>query len=116
MNKSRRKKIAQVIDALDKLKDLKSNLEALELLRSSEKQLEYLASDEETAMDALPENMQWSQRWDDFQDNVDNLNDAQIDLGSTIEKYENADEPLPYKLVRKYIKSAIKNCTEAIER
>lgn len=116
MNKSRRKKIAQVIDSLDKIKDLKSNDEALELLRNSMKNLEYIADDEEIAMDSLPENMQWSQRGYDFQDNLDNLNDAQIDLDSAIEKYENADEPLPYKLVRKYIKSAIQNCTEAIER
>ena len=98
-----------------KLKDLNDCKEALEQLKIAEKTLNDVTEEEQISFDCLPENMQWGSRGDVFKDNLDNLNDAQVDLGMIVEAYENADEN-PYKSVKKEIASVIKDCTEAIER
>lgn len=115
MNKSRRKQLIIVLGIMTRLKELTDCEEALKQLQSAEKTLENVTDEEQMAFDSLPENMQWSARADTFTDNLDNLADAQVDLGLVVEAYQNA-ESNPYNEVKKEIASVIRNCTEAIER
>lgn len=115
MNKSRRKQLIEVLGILTKLKDLTDCKEALSQLQYAENVLENVVDEEQMAFESLPENMQWSARADVFTDNLDNLADAQVDLGLVVEAYQNAQES-PYDEVKEDITSIIKNCTEAIER
>lgn len=115
MNKSRRKQLIIVLGIMTKLKELTDCEEALKQLLSAEKTLESVADEEQMAFDSLPENMRWSARADTFTDNLDNLADAQVDLGLVVEAYQNT-EGNPYNEVKKEIASVIRNCTEAIER
>lgn len=115
MNKSRRKDLREVLRVMEKLKDSPNNKELKQLLRNTAKTLEEITDDEQMAYDNLPENMMWSARADTFTDNLENLGDAQVDLGLVVEAYENAKDN-PYDSVKDEIASVIRNCTEAIER
>lgn len=115
MNKSRRKDLREVLKAMEKLKDSKNNKELKQSLCNAAKTLEEVTDEEQISYDNLPENMMWSARADTFTDNLDNLNDAQVDLGLVIEAYHNAKDN-PYDSVKDEIASVIRNCTEAIER
>lgn len=115
MNKSRRKDLREVLKAMEKLKSSKNNNELQQLLHDAAKTLEEVTDEEQMSYDNLPENMMWSARADTFTDNLDNLNDAQVDLGLVVEAYDNAKDN-PYDSVKDEIASVIRNCTEAIER
>ena len=101
--------------AMEKLKNSENNEKLKQLLRNTAKTLEEITDDEQMAYDNLPENMMWSARADTFTDNLENLADAQVDLGLVVEAYEKAENN-PYDSVKDEIVSVIRNCTEAIER
>lgn len=115
MNKSRRKDLRAVLVAMEKLKESPNDDELKQLLQNAVKTLEEVTDDEQMACDSLPENLMWSARADTFTDNLENLNDAQVDLGLIVEAYEKAEDN-PYDSVKDEIVSVIRNCTEAIER
>ena len=115
MNKSRRKDLRMVLVAMEKLKGSPNDKELKQLLQNATKILEGVTDDEQMAYDSLPENLAWSARADTFTDNLENLNDAQVDLGLVVEAYEKAEDN-PYDSVKGEIASVIRNCTEAIER
>lgn len=115
MNKSRRKDLGEVLNIVTSLKEIELNSDTLRSLRNAAKILEEVTDDEQMALDNLPENLMWSARADIFNDNLDNLLDAQIDLGLVVEAYEEAKTD-PYESVKEEIASVIRNCTEAIER
>lgn len=115
MNKSRRKELREVLRVMEKLRDSINDKGLKQLLRNAAKTLEELTDDEQMAYDNLPDNMMWSARADTFTDNLENLNDAQVDLGLVVEAYEKAKHN-PYSSVKDEIASVIRNCTEAIER
>lgn len=115
MNKSRRKELREVLETVISLKDSEISDDIQQSLRNAAKILEEITDDEQMALDNLPENLMWSARADTFHDNLDNLLDAQVDLGLVVEAYEHAKEN-PYESVKDEIMSVIRNCTEAIER
>ena len=104
-----------VLVAMEKLKSAPNGKELKQLLRDIAKILEDVTDDEQMAYDSLPENLMWSAKADIFTDNLENLNDAQVDLGLVVEAYEKAEDN-PYDSVKDEIISVIRNCTEAIER
>lgn len=101
--------------AMEKLKNSENNEKLKQLLRNTAKTLEEITDDEQMAYDNLPENMMWSAKADTFTDNLENLADAQVDLGLVVEAYEKAENN-PYDSVKDEIVSVVRNCTEAIER
>lgn len=115
MNKSRRKDLGEVLNIVTSLKEMELNSDTLRSLRNAAKILEEVTDDEQMALDNLPENLMWSARADIFNDNLDNLLDAQVDLGLVVEAYKEAKTD-PYESVKEEIASVIRNCTEAIER
>lgn len=112
MNKSRREKLNAIITLLMRLGELESD-EALSELKKAAAKLEDVYEDEQIALDSLPDNLQYSARADMFNDNIDNLNDAMIDLGLVIDEYAKSGK---VDNVQEEISSVINNCTEAIER
>lgn len=115
MNKSRRKELQKILRTMEKLKGSQNDEELKQLLRNAAKTLEDVTDEEQIAYDSLPENFMWSATADVFTDNLENLGDAQVDLGMVVEAYENAEDN-PYDSVKDEIISVIRNCTEAIER
>lgn len=87
--------------------------EILPKLKEAAAKLEDVYEDEQIALDSMPDNLQYSARADMFNDNIDNLNDAMIDLGLVIDEYAKSGR---FDNVQEEISSVINNCTEAIER
>lgn len=90
------------------------NPDTLQALRNAAKTLEEVTDDEQMALDNLPENLMWSARADMFNDNLNNLLDAQTDLELIVEAYAKALNT--FESVKEEVASVIRNCTEAIER
>lgn len=114
MNKSRRKDLSEVLKIITSLKDKELTSETLQSLQNAAKTLEEVTDDEQMSLDNLPENLTWSARADMFNDNLDNLLDAQSDLELVVEAYKKALNT--YESVKEEVASVIRNCTEAIER
>lgn len=112
MNKSRREKLNAIIMLLMCLDKMNGN-EILPKLKEAAAKLEDVYEDEQIALDSMPDNLQYSARADMFNDNIDNLNDAMIDLGLVIDEYAKSGR---FDNVQEEISSVINNCTEAIER
>lgn len=72
MNKQRRKKLQDLIAELRKV----------------ESQLDTIIEEEETCMDNFPENLQYSNKFADIENNVDLLQDARSDLTDLIMELE----------------------------
>lgn len=114
MNKSRRKDLEQVLKVITSLNEMQLTPDTLQALRNAAKTLEEVTDDEQMALDNLPENLMWSARADMFNDNLDNLLDAQADLELVVEAYAKAVNT--FESVKGEVASVIRNCTEAIER
>lgn len=69
MNKARRKELESIVS----------------IIESAAESLEYTISDEEDAYDRLPESIQESQRGDEMEENVSDLNDALSSLEEAVE-------------------------------
>lgn len=63
---------------------------AIPLLEQAKSILERVVSDEEDALDNIPENLQESERYEKIEDAVDNLNEAVENIGDAIENIDNA--------------------------
>ena len=114
MNKSRRKDLEQVLKVITSLNEMQLTPDTLQALRNAAKTLEEVTDDEQMALDNLPENLMWSARADMFNDNLNNLLDAQTDLELIVEAYAKALNT--FESVKEEVASVIRNCTEAIER
>ena len=114
MNKSRRKDLEKVLKVITSLNEMQLNPDTLQALRNAAKTLEEVTDDEQMALDNLPENLMWSARADMFNDNLNNLLDAQTDLELIVEAYAKALNT--FESVKEEVASVIRNCTEAIER
>ena len=69
MNKSRRKKIASVISALE-------NIAGYDSINSIRNEIENILWEEEDAYDNMPENLQYSMRGEASSEAIDSLQDA----------------------------------------
>jgi len=72
MNKNRRARLSEVQNVLE----------------GALADLEEIISEEEEAVDMIPENLQSSQRYEEMTDNLDTMNDAQSDIESAISYIE----------------------------
>lgn len=115
MNNQRRKSLRKVISLMRSLKEAENDDALLEKLREASEIVESEMDAEQDNLDSLPENLQFSQRADDYSDNVDNLSDALVDIQLVVESYETGGERA-YIESKKEIDSVISNLTEAIER
>ena len=106
--------MGQVLKVITSLNKMQLNPDTLQALRNAAKTLEEVTDDEQMALDNLPENLMWSARADMFNDNLNNLLDAQTDLELIVEAYAKALNT--FESVKEEVASVIRNCTEAIER
>lgn len=80
MNKQRRKQIAKIVATLSELKDLKDIGKYCNILDSVDKPLQDIIDEEQEALDNMPENLFFSQRYSDMEDGLMDLEGAQTDL------------------------------------
>lgn len=104
----------QVLKVITSLNEMQLTPDTLQALRNAAKTLEEVTDDEQMALDNLPENLMWSARADMFNDNLNNILDAQTDLELIVEAYAKALNT--FESVKEEVASVIRNCTEAIER
>ena len=76
MNKSRRKQIAEVLEALNTLRDT----------------VEAIQNEEQEAFDNIPESLEGTDRYDQAEEAVSNIDDALSSLEDAIDSLENAKE------------------------
>ena len=79
MNKSRRKEISQIYDKLSSI------IFDLDILKD---RLESVKEEERESLDNLPENLQYSSRAEEMEENVDKLENALEELSDSIEKMQ----------------------------
>ena len=95
MNKARRKELSEVIKALSAMQDKDD-------LYSIISDLESIKSDEEDYYDNIPENLQYSQRADDSEQAIENMDDALDLLNDVYEADEfNKDDELIQEAIDK---------------
>lgn len=80
MNKRRRTCLHNILDDLDKLKNVTDSAVAFPLIEKSHINLRKVADEEEEALDNRPESFRWSTTNDDMGENVTDLNTAADDL------------------------------------
>lgn len=78
MNKSRRKRIAVVIDNLERI----TNYDLIESIKS---EIEDILWEEEDAYDNMPENLQYSMRGEESSEAIDNLQETVDKLDEAID-------------------------------
>ena len=89
MNKDRRKRLMAILTALLGMKALIiSGKQEAAKVRSLADEVEAIADEEQEAVDSLPENLQFSQRADDMNDNISDL----YDVSGLISEYADALE------------------------
>ena len=114
MNKNRRKRLVRIVDSLGNLSEDLEREEIETTLAESQQEVEMIADEEQECLDALPENMAFSQRYDDMSENVSDLYDASSDLDSALSDFK--DEGKPYSDVEEDVDSAIESIESAIDR
>ena len=92
MNKQRRMSLHRVLDDLERLRNPIDKDEAAKILQTSAENVEVCMDEEQDALDARPESLQWSTTSDNMNDNISDLSDAQCDLETLAEECQNADE------------------------
>lgn len=84
MNKSRRKRIASVIDTLE-------NITEYDLIEPAKSEIEDILFEEEDAYDNMPENLQYSMRGEESSDAIDSLQEAVDSLEEAIDTLNELD-------------------------
>ena len=82
MNRKRRLKLNMVLDDLAKLREPISVEEAVMIIKNCETITQDCCDSEEDAQNNMPESFEWSAIYQNFTDNIDDLNDALADLES----------------------------------
>ena len=85
MNKSRRKRIASVIDTLE-------NITGYDLIEPAKSEIEDILFEEEDAYDNMPENLQYSMRGEKSSDAIDSLQEAVDSLEEAIDTLNELDD------------------------
>lgn len=85
MNNSRRKNIEYIIEDLQKLLkyNLKEDTEYIaDELENIEFSIESVVGEEQDSLDNIPENLRYSSRCEDMEENINDLNDISSDVSS----------------------------------
>lgn len=114
MNKNRRKRLTRVVGSLESLSGELPRLKIETTLSESQTEVEVIADEEQDALDALPENLAFSQQADNMNDNVSDLCDASSDLETALSEFR--DEQKEYSEVEDDVGSAIDSIQNAIDR
>lgn len=81
MNKDRRKRLALILEALLGMKvAIISGKQDAEKVRELAEEAECIADEEQEAVDSLPENLQFSERADNMNDNVTDIYDISASI------------------------------------
>lgn len=114
MNRNRRKRLTRIIGSLEPLSDETPRKKVEDTLSDSQQEVEIIADEEQDCLDTFPENMTFSQRYDDMSENVSDLWDASSDLESALSEFK--DEGKMYSEVQDDVDSAIESIQNAIDR
>lgn len=115
MNNHRRKSLRKVIHLMRSLEKAGNDDSIRERLREACDIVEQEVDAEQDCLENVPENLQFSQRAEEYSDNVNNLYDAYVDIQSVVEAYETNDDNA-YSECRKDIEGVISNLQEAVDR
>ncbi len=115
MNKSRRKRLTSVVNSLEELSEDTERVKVETTLQESQEEVELIADEEQEAIDMLPENLQFSQRADDMNDNVFDLQDASAELETALAEYQENDRTT-FNDIEDSVNSAVGSINNAIDR
>lgn len=116
MNNKRRKVLNGVLDELERLREPDMDKEtALKILDDSHDITEESMDEEESVIDSLPENLRWSSRTMNMQDNYSDLMDAEIELTCAVEDCKTMTS-YDYGKIRQYVQKAVHLINQAIIR
>lgn len=91
MNRQRRASLHVVLDDLEWLRDPVDKSEVIKILQTSLTQIEKCMDEEQAALDARPESLQWSALNDSMTDNISDLSEVVGELEILIEQCRNMD-------------------------
>lgn len=114
MNRNRRKRLTKVVGSLEVLSNELPREKIETTLSKSQQEVELIADEEQDSLDSLPENLAFSQRYDDMSENVSDLTDASCDLDTALSEFK--DEGKQYQEVKGDVNSAVKSIQRAIDR
>ena len=115
MNKQRRKSLHVILDGLEKLRDPIGKAEALDIIQKSASKVNDIADEEQEALDARPETLQWSAANGDMEDNISDLTDAASDLEVLAEKCEEL-ETYSYEAIKSDVIGIVRKINLPIHR
>ncbi len=115
MNKNRRNRLRKVIQTLEQLSEETERKTMETTLDESQQEVELVADEEQEALDCMPENLQFSQRYSDISDNVDDLQDASAELEIALSEYQEKENPT-FEDVEENINDAVQYMNNAIDR
>lgn len=93
MNKDRRRRLALILEALLKMKAaIISDKQDAEKVRELADEAESIADEEQEALDSLPENLQFSERADNMNDNVADIYDISASISGIAEALEDPED------------------------
>lgn len=93
MNKDRRRRLALILEALLKMKAaIISGEQDVEKVRELADEAESIADEEQEALDSLPENLQFSERADNMNDNVTDIYDISASISGIAEALEDPED------------------------
>lgn len=93
MNKDRRRRLALILEALLKMKAaIISGEQDVEKVRELADEAELIADEEQEALDSLPENLQFSERADNMNDNVTDIYDISANITDIADALEDPDD------------------------
>ena len=93
MNKDRRRRLALILEALLKMKAaIISGEQDVEKVRELADEAESIADEEQEAFDSLPENLQFSERADNMNDNVADIYDISASISGIAEALEDPED------------------------
>ena len=114
MNKNRRKRLGKVVASLEGLSNKVERSNIGTTLDQSQKEVELIADEEQEVLDNMPENLQSSQRYEDIENNVDDLQDASAELEIAVDEFQAPTSV--YNDIEVNVTSAIKSINKAIVR
>ncbi|MCM1296163.1 MAG: hypothetical protein NC311_11535 [Muribaculaceae bacterium] len=115
MNKKRRNALHAVLDALSGLRKTVDRDEALAIIRTAKDSTEECADEEQDALDARPESLQWSTANEDMGENISDLWEAAGNLDAVLEDCEKM-ETYDYQKIEKDVIETVNLIRQAIHR
>lgn len=108
MNNKRRKILHKVLDALESLREPSMDKDAaISGIESALSDLNFCLDEEQFCVDSRPENLRWSSKTEDMQDNIDDMSSAQGDMECALSDVKKMDK-YDYSIIKNDIQKSVR--------